>query len=303
MAKFNKYKEMGVRLENRGKSNKEIIKELRAEYRGTNEYYRNDDYLKKNWKAYGKKNERLDFREALRVYDPTTVSLTTRKRSLKNMPKMYKTYTKNTKIDWRQDPSGKVTIDEYLVNNKRFTENQIKNNLEFAKDFKRKARNVNTRFKNANKAIDLSQTTIEFEGKNEGLFNLYDMRMKETDRIRKAQITKKINEAFKQLKTVKRKDILNTKKKVIKPSIEKIKNGLLVEALEGTFDTTTYDNNGNTVKWKTAGSDPRIIISFNIAEHNGEIMHNQHIAQLEEQDISTTAPESEAQLELFYAVA
>jgi len=164
------------------------------------------------------------------------------------MPKMYKTYTKNTKIDWRQDPSGKVTIDEYLVNNKRFTENQIKNNLEFAKDFKRKARNVNTRFKNANKAIDLSQTTIEFEGKNEGLFNLYDMRMKETDRIRKAQITKKINEAFKQLKTVKRKDILNTKKKVIKPSIEKIKNGLLVEALEGTFDTTTYDNNGNTVK-------------------------------------------------------
>jgi len=32
-------------------------------------------------------------------------------------------------------------------------------------------------------------------------------------------------------------------------------------------------------------------------------MHNQHIAQLEEQDISITAPESEAQLELFYAVA
>lgn len=296
MGRFSDY---AKRLEREGKNNTQITKALRQEYALHNKHaMKSGDFIKKNWLEYGKKDAKTELRQTIRKYDPTYISLTAKSRA--KTPEYFREVTLRTRPDFRQDPTGKTTIDEYIVSHIKTNKELKEANLKFSKDFKRESNNLRNRFKRAGKEVDISRITTKFDGEKKSLVELYDMRMTARKKEDRARITRRINRIFNETKKIKADMIRKTNRKIIGFSEEKLRDGQLLEALEGTFDVETTDNNGNIVHWALAGSDPQVIYSFSIYKHEGEIIHIQHEAQLEEYGVSLTESQSVAQLEIFH---
>ena len=293
------YQYLGEKLKNEGKSNAEIVKILRKERVKKNNFMSKSEY-RKEWENFGKKRDLRESRNAIRKYDPTYISLTTEKRKNYKIKTEYTTYKRNDRIDWRQDPTGKTTITEFNPVTEKFTENQIKSTENFKKDFLRKANNERKRYRQNGKEIDLSRVTVNFENENKSLLNLFDERLKETNKTRKAKLTKTINDAFSEMKKIKAKQIRETKREIIRFSVERLKKGEIGSALEGSYSITTQDSEGNIFGWETQGSSPLSLYSVREIEINGKIKQNEHEIQLEQQGVDLSTPESQRVLEIFY---